>query len=119
MVRVDRSNIVFYGKSDLDVVHRHGVEVLEDCLFFVDGDAVAPQLTDERLQAEGEVLHRLTILELEVSVLLLQQLGRRLLCAIGAGAHRHNGLPRLLSRLLRPQRLTVLRRHRNEDGLRR
>ena len=36
-------------------------------MFFVDGDAVAPQLTDERLQAEGEVLHRFTILELEVA----------------------------------------------------
>ena len=75
------------------------------------------QLADERLQAEGEVLHRLTILELEVGVLLLQQLGRHLLCAVGADAHRCNGLPRLLSRVLCPQRLPVLCWHSNEDSL--
>ena len=56
---------------DLDVLCRHGVEELGDRLLFVDGDAVALQLADERLQAEGKVLHRFTILELEVCVLLL------------------------------------------------
>ena len=59
-----------YGESDLDVLCRHGVEVLGDRLLFIDGDAVALQLADERLQAEGEVLHRFTILELEVGILL-------------------------------------------------
>ena len=48
--------------------------VLGDRLLFVDGDAVALQLVDERLQAEGEVLHCFTILKLEVGVLLLQKL---------------------------------------------
>ena len=38
-----------YGESDLDVLGRHGVEVLGDRLLFVDGDAIAPQLADERL----------------------------------------------------------------------
>ena len=55
----------------MDVLHRHGVEVLGDHLFFIDGDAVAPQLADQRLHAEGEILHCFTILELEVGVLLL------------------------------------------------
>ena len=61
-----------YGESNLDVLHRLGVGVLRDRLFFIDGDTVAPQLADERLQAEGEVIYQFTILELEVSVLLLQ-----------------------------------------------
>ena len=61
-----------YGESDLDVLCRPGVEILGDRLLFVDGDAVALQLADEDLQAEGEVLHHFTILELEVDVLLLQ-----------------------------------------------
>ena len=61
-----------YGESDLDVLCRHIVEVLGDRLLFVDGDAMSLQLADEYLQAEGEVLHRFTILELEVGVLLLQ-----------------------------------------------
>ena len=60
-----------YGESDLDVLCRHGVEELGDRLLFVDGDAVALQLADERLQAEGKVLYCFTILELEVCVLLL------------------------------------------------
>ena len=38
-----------YGESDLDVLCRHGVEELGDRLLFVDGDAVALQLADERL----------------------------------------------------------------------
>ena len=70
-----------YRESDLDVLYRHGVEVLRDCLLFVDGDAMALQLADKRLQMEGEVLHHFTILE-------LQKLGRRLLCAVGTDAHR-------------------------------
>ena len=44
-----------YGESDLDVLPRHGVEVLGDRFLFVDGDAVAPQLADERLQVEGSM----------------------------------------------------------------
>ena len=75
------------------------------------------QLADERLQAEGEVLHLFIILELEVGVLLLQKLGRRLLCAVGTDAHRCNGLPRLLSRVLHPQWLLVLRWHSSKDSL--
>ena len=63
---------------------------------------MALQLADERLQAEGEILHRLTILELEVGILLLQKLGRRVLCAVETDAHRRNSLLRLLSRALRP-----------------
>ena len=110
---------LLYGESDLDVLGRHGVEVLGGRLLFVDGDAMALQLADERLQAEGEVLHRFTILELEDSVLLLQKLGRRLLCAVGTDAHRRNSLPCLLSRALRPQRLPVLRRYSCEDSLQR
>ena len=90
-----------YGESDLDVLCRNGVEVLGDRLLFVDGDAMALQLADERLQAEEKVLHCFTILEFEVGVLLLQKLGRRLLCAVGTDAHRRNSLPRLLSRALR------------------
>ena len=105
------------GESDLDVLCRHGVEVLGDRLLFVDGDAMALQLADERLQAEGEVLHRFTILELEVGVLLLQKLGRRLLCAVGTDTHRRNSLPRLLSRALHPQRLPILRRYSSKDSL--
>ena len=38
-----------YGERDLDVLYRHGVEVLGDRLFFVVDDTVAPQLADERL----------------------------------------------------------------------
>ena len=55
------------------------MEVLGDRVLFIVGDAMALQLADERLQAEEEVLHRFTILELEVGILLLQKLGRRLL----------------------------------------
>jgi hypothetical protein len=44
-----------YGGCDLDVLHRHRVAVLRDYLFFIDGDAMAPHLVDECLQAEGEV----------------------------------------------------------------
>ena len=106
-----------YGERDLDVLYRHGVEVLGDRLFFVDDDAVAPQLADERLQVEGEVLHRLTILELEGGILLLQQLGRRLLCAVGTDAHRCNGVPHLLSRVLRPQWIPILHWHSSDDSL--
>ena len=91
-----------YGESDLDVLCWHGVEVLGDRLLFIDGDAVALQLADERLQAEREVLYHFTIIELEVGVLLLQKLGRRLLCAVGPDVYRRNSLSRLLSKALRP-----------------
>ena len=80
------------------------MEELGDHLLFVDGDAMALQLADERLQVEGEVIHHFTILELEVGVLLLQKLGCRL-------------LPRLLSRALRPQWLPVLHQYNSEDRI--
>ena len=73
------------------------MEVLGDRLLFIDGDTMALQLADEHLQAEREILHRFTILELEVGVLLLQKQGRHLLCAVRTNAHRRNSLPRLLS----------------------
>ena len=40
---------LLYGESDLDVLCRYRVEVLGDCLLFVDGDTMTLQLADERL----------------------------------------------------------------------
>ena len=51
----------------------------------------------------GRSLYCLTVAELDVGVLLLQELGLRLLCMIGADAHGHDGIPSFLRSLLRPQ----------------
>ena len=72
MVRVDKSSIV--SMERVIWMYFTGTEwrYLETASSSSMMTSVAPQLADKRLQAEGEVLHRLTILELEVGILLLQ-----------------------------------------------
>ena len=70
----------------MGVLGQHNAQVLGDCLLVVDGDVVHHQLADERLQSELEILHCLTIAELEVVVLLPQLLCLPFLCAIRTDA---------------------------------